>query len=483
MVLRLIGVAAVLACGCNQSLFDANTDNTDGGIAIADAMGAPDAPADGPVPDGPVPDASIPDANVVDAVMVDAAPPACADSCEGQLVDDFNGAQGGANGRWRYLSDQRTRTWTEMALGVWNGINTFVGGGTAPGPAVISCPANTGELVCQNDVDAVLLAPAGEPVGYEDPAVAFIVPTDGLYTISGDFRATSVGADHAFMIYRNTREDVLFKQVFATTTQPVRAYSFQVEALAGDRLITAAVMENAGTAVPIAVKQYISRDVAGFPGQCGMALRFEAWTGANPDQECGALSFTARRDTTGNADYVDLTSPELISSVIPEHGMALSLREGDYLRPDTSVVMDYSEDFTIQMWMSFPNGFPPLTRGYAFADPNNDVSKGASLSVSQTGVMWGEVFWGTGGSDYITLIYNFPNDGAWRFVRLVRDKSAQTLSLCIDGALVAQDTVPAAADAQTDEQPEVGGWPNSSFSYWQGAVDDVRFFSRALPCN
>jgi hypothetical protein len=74
-----------------------------------------------------------------------------------------------------------------------------------------------------------------------------------------------------------------------------------------------------------------------------------------------------------------------------------------------------------------------------------------------------------------------PRDGEWHFYRVSRN--ATSISLCIDSVLQATDAGPASFDMTSDRKPHIGRNVTYNPAYFGGDIDEVRIFSRALPCN
>jgi hypothetical protein len=73
-------------------------------------------------------------------------------------------------------------------------------------------------------------------------------------------------------------------------------------------------------------------------------------------------------------------------------------------------------------------------------------------------------------------------NGGWRFVRVVH--SGGMVTLCVDGARAS--SFDRAANALVSTFPPYVGknvvWTPAG-SYYDGAIDDIRVFSGALPCD
>jgi hypothetical protein len=403
-------------------------------------------------------------------------------------VADWNGQQGASNGYWQYLDDIRNRTWADMQLGQSGGLTAMVGGGSEPTAAIANCHDNPGLGACADHPDSMLLIPSGFDIGRRDPAIAFLVPTSGTLLFSGEFVATAAAGDHLLWFYRNTRDDLLQRVVVNTVSSDAHGFSVEVDALAGDRILIAVGLSEPGTPVPMAMRVFVSR--TSNPSRCALALRFEMRSGAQWNVECNQFAYTGRRYNETSTNYDDLTNPTIIPSVIPELGHAMQFLSGDYLFPGQDLntpagAFDQSGDFTVQFWAAFPAGYN-FTFGHFYADvdsgPNNQATSGTDIGVGSSGEL--DAFVGLGRGDpnqHTSLPSNLPDTG-WHHLRLVRDTAAGQLIMCRDGARVVQGALPRDANSTGAQAPYLGRTPLDNFAYFTGALDDVRFFSRALPC-
>ncbi|HTM22890.1 MAG TPA: LamG domain-containing protein [Kofleriaceae bacterium] len=447
MVLRrTIALAALLALpACKQSLFDAHGDS--------DARpGDGDGDGDG-----------------------DALPPdSCPATCIADLVADYDGTPAGSSGVWRYLSDARDGTVTPMTAGQWNGIDGLVGGGADPVPALIDCRAHASEPACAGVADRILLVPSQASAGHHDPAVEVSIDSAQQYRVSGVFSSTtSDSVVHDLRIYRNSLADLLHGDVFdIDNTQ--RGYSVDAELVAGDRLLLSLRPES-GTGTPIGVQHYVSRNTGAFPGRCGVTVRFEDISGADVTDDCGLITFKARADD-GAGGYMDLT-PVPTATGPTGMGTAIALAEGQYLLP-TGSPMDYAGDFTIQMWVRIVDfNFTTMS---LWADWHDTAEGGVSLAIDSGGTFYAEVL--TPGAGDVPLSFAWPTDQAWHFIRVVRDTGASTFRVCLDAEQKGSATLSGTLNLSTDEPPYIGRNVDYNPPYFQGELDDVRMFTRALPC-
>jgi hypothetical protein len=461
-------VAALAAsAGCKQSLFDSNVDDPagdDASVTDFDAAATPD--ADPNAPDGPVFDA---DPGQPDAPSDG---PPCPTTCKGDAARDYDGTPSGSTGVWRYVSDPRDRTWTQMSAGTYMGLDAMVGTGD-PAPAIVNCRDNPTDALCAGNAHRLLLIPSDAGAGNADPAVEFTVASTGAFTVSGEFLAQSAAGNHRLRIYRNTRDDMLHDELFPTDTT-VRSYSVDVEASAQDRLLIAFEPETAGMAVPIGAHIFVSESVGEFPRACGLTLRFESATGPDLVEDCGFVSYQTE-DYNGGSPVV--TDAALVAGPIPELGTALRVAADRFARPSGGV-MDYSGSFTIQMWaqvVGAPSPFATL-----FADWHDIPDGGINFGVGGTSfdaTILHPV------DDATSLFFTYPSDGNWHFIRIVRNASKNTYRACVDGQLMASTSFSGLVDITSDTSPYLGRNVVYSPPYFDGAIDDVRVFTRAYPCG
>jgi hypothetical protein len=463
-------VAALAAsAGCKQSLFDSNVDDPagdDASVTDFDAAATPD--ADPNAPDGPVFDA---DPGQPDAPSDG---PPCPTTCKGDAARDYDGTPSGSAGVWRYVSDPRDRTWTQMSAGTYMGLDAMVGTGD-PAPAIVNCRDNPTDALCAGNAHRLLLIPSDAGAGNADPAVEFTVASTGAFTVSGEFLAQSAAGNHRLRIYRNTRDDMLHDELFPTDTT-VRSYSVDVEASAQDRLLIAFEPETAGMAVPIGAHIFVSESVGEFPRGCFLTARFESAAGPDLVDDCGLVSYEVTDYADGSLEATDAV---LVASAISELGTAIRLTAEHYVTPSGST-MDYTGSFTIDFWLQISVAAPAF--GTVFADWHNIPQGGINISVSSSSTFYATVLHDPGDSA-TTLSFAYPDDGNWHFVRVVRDAGKNRFRTCVDGQLRASTSLSGLLDLTTDQSPYLGRNVDYNPPDFDGAIDDVRVFNRAYPCG
>jgi hypothetical protein len=461
VALALLAAAPGLA-GCNQSLFDSSI----GGDAarIDSSVGDDDAsPIDALVDPA--------DADTTDSLTADAdGPLECPAVCIADLVEDYDGH----GPPWRYLSDHRDNTFVEMTAGTYIGLDALVGDGDAPVPSLVDCRDFPGDVLCQTIADRILMAPSAASAGHHDPAVEVAIDDPQQYRISGAYTSISTtSVVHDLRIYRNSLQDLLFRSTFDIDASE-RSYAIDAEMMPGDRLLLG-IRPQTGTGTPLGLEHFVSRNTGAFPGRCGVTVRMESITGAAPAEDCGLITYTARADD-GGGGFMDL---DPVPTVAGPTGMgtAISLAEGQYLLP-AGGPMNYSASFTIQMWVRVETfNFPFMD---LWADWHDTAEGGINMAIDDDGTLYATAL--TPGGGDVTLSFAWPTDMQWHFVRLVRNAGTNTFRVCLDGQQRSSMTLSGALDLTSDEAPFIGRNVTYNPPTFIGEIDDVRMFTRALPC-
>jgi len=448
---RTLVLGALLAAGCKHSLFD------NGDSPGRDAAGHEDdaatpgrdaaAGADGPI--------------AIDAPLV--VPVTCPAPCIADAARDFDGSATGANGRWRYLDDHRNRTWAAMTG------DTVTRRGADPANHVTTCAASTANAACVALPGALLVASAGS-AGTSDPALEVTVPTAQVIQLS--LRAfIAAGPDQRIRLYRNSREDVLFTGTAVAGTELDQALT--LDALAGDRFLVAIAPITGGAEV--AVHLFASTVDATFPATCQVAMSFAAAAGNTVDNLCGA-DFTHRGYDT------DLdTPPPLSAGPYAELGTA-----GDFVSDSFflgTATLDKSRDTTVQLWAKRRTVVDDYDT-WLFSDMDLNTTGGIGISITNDVVplLDFSTTLTVGPLTYIDALTPYPDDAGWHFIRVVQ--RGGTVYVCLDGTRrITADVAP--GFLRSSFPPYLGAnvlWsPQGAFL--DGALDDVRVISSALPCD
>lgn len=431
---------ALAGPGCNQSLFD-NHGGGGGGSG----------------------DAGTPDSLVI--------PPRCADPCIADAVADYNGTLNGAGNRWRYLDDHRNRTWAAMALGS--------GGMTGAGSnAITTCQASPGSAACTALPGALLISSSGA-TSTADPAIEFTVPSPQVVQITLRVYVPAGGADQQILLYRNSREDALIAQTAAAGK--TLEQTIALDALAKDRFLLA-VAPTAKGAAGIGVQLFASGTGAVFPQSCQLALEFDGASGNALKDLCKDAELDSRNydDTTGNDTAAALG---LMAGPYAELGMGLDLPSGRYLQG--THVLDQTRDLTVQFWMLQRNQ-DTVGPSWPFSDLDLDVGGGLGMGIQLMAPVIPTLDATTSldpmANTYIDTNATIGGQNVWQFLRVVH--AGGTLSVCLDGKLLASKAVPV-GQLKTTFPPYIGKnvvWAPAG-AFYDGVIDDVRVFTGALPCN
>lgn len=439
------GLGLALAAGCNQSLFD----NHGGGPGGPGGSGG-----DGGPPDGPV------------------VPSRCADPCIGDAAADWNGSPGGAGNRWRYLDDHRNRTWAAMTPSgnVMNGVD--------PRNHITSCkPGNQGTATCTALPGALLISSSGA-TSSADPAIELTVAAPQVIQVTLRVYVPG-GDDQQVVLYRNSREDALYTGVAAVGK--TLEQTIVLDALAKDRFLLA-VAPTAMGASNVGVQLFASGTGAVFPQACQLALGFDGASGTSIKDLCKSGGFDSRNydDATGNDTAVAMS---LTPGPFAELGNGLDLLSGRYLQG--SAVLDQTHDLTVQLWMVQRNQ-DTVSPAWVFSDI--DLNSGGGLGMAtqllppNTPDLDATTSLDPGPNTYLDTHATIGGSNVWQFLRVVH--AGGTLKICVDGKMLASGPVPA-GQLRTSFPPHLGKnvvWAPAG-AFYDGAIDDVRVFTGALPCN
>jgi hypothetical protein len=435
VVLRIVALAVV--AGCGQSLFDSNGEGT---------VDAPGGTTDMGVD-----------------IMV---PSSCPTPCLADAGADFDGTPGGMGNRWRYLEDNRDRTWAAMTASG----GAFVG--ADPANRISSCAMAPTAPACMALPGALLVDTAGMTAN-ADPAISFTSTSKQVIQLSVRVHVPAGGTAHIVGLYRNSREDRLYNAL-AGAGSTVET-SLTVDALANDRFYLTLVPAGAG-ATEIAAHFYVNGTTMTFPVACQLAAQFQTPAGTTIENQCGT-TLTSWIDATATM----MTPPTLTAGPFGDLGTAADILMDTYYEdPD---VLDYAGDSTTQFWMRH-DAFVSSYAGWPFStvDLNNGGGLAFYIYDGPSGKMM-EVNTCTN-PNTVTFSYvdvDFPDDTNWHFVRAVH--VGGNVRVCIDGVRVG--SYPPTVPLVTTIHPYIGRnafWSPQVASF-DGAVDDVRMFTGALPCE
>lgn len=438
-VLGLALVGAALPAGCSQSLFDNH-----GG---------------GPGGDGGPPDTLV-------------VPSSCADPCIADAAANFNDTVGGTNNRWRYVDDRRNRTWTAMAVG-------SAGMTGAGSNGITTCKASPGSAACTALPGALLITSSGA-TSAADPAIEFTVPSPQVAQITLRVYVPSGQVDQQILLYRGSREDALFTGTAAVGKKLDQ--TIVLDALAGDRFLLA-VAPTAKGAAGIGVQLFASETGAVFPQSCQLALEFDGASGTSIKDLCKNASFDSA------IAFSTATPISLAPGPFKELGNGIDLPAGTGLDDGRFLqgtqVLDQFHDFTVQLWMMQRNQ-DKVSPAWPFSDVDLDSGGGLGIAVYLMAPVIPTLDVTTSldpmANTYIDTTATIGGQDVWQFLRVVH--AGGTLSVCLDGRLLASKPVPV-GQLKTTRPPYIGKnvvWSPGG-AYFDGVIDDVRVFTGALPCN
>jgi len=392
----------------------------------------------------------------------------CQDPCIADAAGDFDGSPNGTSGRWRYLEDTRNRAWAAMTL---NADNEMVGGDAAN--KITTCADNPDAAACAALPDALLVSTSGATAA-ADPALEFTAQANGVIQLDVHAFVDADNPDQVIRIYRNAREDAVFTGVAAADSQLDETLTY--DALAGDRFLVAVAPSGLG-ASDVALHVFVSETGQVFPSACQLALEFNTAAGAGVDNQCG-MAFTDNDFTTG------MIAPSLGGPAFPELGMGGEIAPNQFWAGGDQ--LDKSGDFTVQLWVRV-DAYDGINSAWAFTDYDLDSGGGVGVVFYNDAAASQDVMEVSTCTNPNPLMFlgdrtPFPFDGSWHHVRVVH--AADTVTTCLDGARVMSFPLPA-GKLNSNFKPQLGKnqqWtPQGAF--FDGAIDDVRVFSYALPCE
>lgn len=446
--------------------------------------------ADGAVPtdDGAVGDAGErPDGSE----RVDGGDPAsCVDPCLSDATLDFGDVQGSGPLQWRYLNDTRSATgltYGELALSTHYMAPAWTD--ATPPPAIVdcrdsidgACATASGQLVLEADALA----------GGSDPVLGFTATEDASYIVVVDVLAVD-GGPAAITISRTSRLDsIAVGELSAPGT-----VTGVVDLLEGERgLVTVAPVADPGGALSVGASVRVSRVIGESLADCELVMPFDT-------DDSLALGCSEGTLTEGMG-FDDTTTASGPSTA---HGGARAWGYRGKALQAVGESPDYSGDFTIQLWLLVDN--LSLSEPAVYTDATASSAENASgvrLSLAResddglrSNVATAVYRFGMGGDlpptdpsvfcdlDGIcigTIEGSIPALDEWHFYRIVRLADSDEVRFCIDGELVGTGFLDGDLDISPRVTPTVGSSGTSAMNSLEGAIDDVRIFSRALPCG
>jgi len=172
----------------------------------------------------------------------------------------------------------------------------------------------------------------------------------------------------------------------------------------------------------------------------------------------------------------------------PDFGSALRTSRADdsYARISGTAELDLSGDFTIQLWARREDTGASAQLEAIFANPGDDPTgtlNAGGLSLDFDAIHPEEalelsVFLSDGSIADEVSGYD-PGVDEWHFYRIVR--RAEQVQLCVDGeSVIAPFSAP--GDLTSTHDVRLGRF-RSSGVFFTGSIDELAFFSEALPCE
>jgi len=463
-----VALAAALLTSCSF-IDDFDFEVADGAVPGSD--GAPDGggePSDGGSVDGPALDGG--------------DPATCTDPCLSDAVLDFGDTQGSGPLEWRYLNDTRTvtgLTYGELAPSTHYMAPAWTD--TTPPPAIVDCGESIdGECATAS---GTLVFEANALSGGSDPVLSFTATTDGSYVVVVDVVAVT-GGPASVTISRTSRLDSI---AVGRLTGP-GAVTGVVDLLEGERgLITITPVADPGGAVSVAGNVRVSRFIGEALADCEMAATFDP-------ADAFALGCSAGRLTEGpgTADSTPISGPS------PAHREGRAWRYNARGLVASGLRPDYGGDFTVQLWMLVDNlSFDPPDVYSDTTVSSVEAAGGVRLRLDRDpDVALATYVFGLTGAPPVdpsvtcaadgictgTIAGAIPALDEWHFYRIVRRADLDEVRFCIDGELVGTAPLDGDLDISPGVDPKISSTGGSRDAL-EGAVDDVRIFSRALPCG
>jgi hypothetical protein len=425
--------------------------------------------------------------SLFDSRTVDVDDATCGARCVADAAADFDGTPGGANQnnwRWRYLDDHRDRSWTAMSA---SGDLEVASAETSN--RITTCAAHPDEPACEALPHALLVSTTGGG-SQADPAIELTAPARTRTVIQLSVHAfVPSGEAQTIRLYRNSREDVLFT---GTATAGVGLqHTIILDALDRDRFLVAVEPTGKG-ATGVGLHLFASTDPAEFPSSCQLALPFETTTGpvdgieSDTEDLCGKTTATHYDYPTQVTPLPSMFARE--PGPFQELGSAASITQNRFL--ERMGALDWSGDVTLQLWTKLRSVSSDPNRAWLFSDQDPDTGGGFGISIVP----------GSGNAASLDVtactdstarpvqfgdaVIPYPDYTSWHFVRVVR--AGGSLSVCMDGLPVMAHPLLSGLPTglTTSHSPDLGKIDlPATEAYFDGAIDDVRVITGALPCD
>ena len=179
------------------------------------------------------------------------------------------------------------------------------------------------------------------------------------------------------------------------------------------------------------------------------------------------------KDLTGHGHDATLRNVEWVRS---PRGHALRFDSKDDLAQYGDVEsMNLTGDVTLAVWLKTDSSVEPKTNRIIFGDTGLGVERNMNLRMDGYGYLRFE--WADGRRNASLLAPNSLLNGAWKHVVVVGDSQAKLATMYVDGQQVAQMAMPLPISKAPTKERLTGWFYNG---YFQGDLDDIRLYSRAL---
>jgi hypothetical protein len=179
------------------------------------------------------------------------------------------------------------------------------------------------------------------------------------------------------------------------------------------------------------------------------------------------------KDLTGHGHDAALKNIEWVRS---PRGYALRFDSKDDLAQYGDVEsMNLAGDITLAVWLRTDSSVEPKTNRIIFGDTGLGVERNMNLRMDGYGYLRFE--WADGERNASLLASNSLLNGTWKHVVVVGDSRAKLATMYVDGRQVAQMTMPLPISKAPTKERLTGWFYNG---YFQGDLDDIRLYSRAL---
>jgi len=153
----------------------------------------------------------------------------------------------------------------------------------------------------------------------------------------------------------------------------------------------------------------------------------------------------------------------------------------DYIKVDKSDSLDISDTFTVTLWVNYEGGSAPDNYERMLAKKKQwDSDKGWEISLETSYdeelTVRGNSDAGTAGAEEVVSSWAV---GGWHHIAVVYEGS--TATVYSDG--VERDTVTIAPVVNNDEDLYIGRYGDSDSYHWDGKMDDIRIYGRALSAS